>query len=117
MLPGEDASSGQRNAVLCDALTEAVAWAKDTREPAVAEGLDFTTPKKAIAQLSLKGARKLSGLLYAKYRQLGGAGGELVRIAAAVMSTIDALKLSIATGLECACFCGRLNRPSRAEAD
>jgi hypothetical protein len=59
----EDASSGQRNAALSDALTAAVAKAKSTRKPVVAEDLDFTAKKKAMAQLSPKGARMLSGLL------------------------------------------------------
>ncbi|WP_244179593.1 hypothetical protein [Paraburkholderia aspalathi] len=63
----EDASSGQRNAVLSGALKEAVVCAKEARNPVVAEDLDFTA-KKAIAQLGPKGARMLSGLLYAKYR-------------------------------------------------
>jgi hypothetical protein len=66
----EDATSGQREAVLSDALRKAVAWAKDELKPIVAEDLDFTAKKKAMAQLSPKGARMLSGLLYAKYRQL-----------------------------------------------
>ncbi|EIM93127.1 transposase, is605 family, orfa and orfb fusion [Paraburkholderia hospita] len=66
----EEASSGQRNAVLSGALTQAIAWASKTRKPVVAEALDFTAKRKAMTQLSPKGARMLSGLLYAKYRQL-----------------------------------------------
>jgi hypothetical protein len=62
----EDATSGQRQAVLSDALSAAVAWAKDELKPVVAEDLDFAAKKKAMAQLSPKGARMLSGLLYAK---------------------------------------------------
>ena len=62
--------SGQRNAVLSDALTEAVAWAEQTRKPIIAEDLDFTAKKKVMAQLSPRGARMLSGPLYAKYRQV-----------------------------------------------
>ncbi|HKR40416.1 MAG TPA: hypothetical protein VJU59_12180 [Paraburkholderia sp.] len=59
----EHASSGQRSAVLSDALTEAVRWARHARKPVVAEDLDFTAKKKAVAQLSPNGARMLSGLL------------------------------------------------------
>lgn len=36
----EGANSGQRNAVLSDALTEAVGWAREVRKPVVAEDLD-----------------------------------------------------------------------------
>jgi hypothetical protein len=42
----ENASSGQRNAMLSDALTQAVRWAKEVGEPVVAEDLDFTAKKK-----------------------------------------------------------------------
>ncbi|MGB8423432.1 transposase [Paraburkholderia sp.] len=99
----EDASSGQRNAVLSDALKEAVVWAKEARKPVVAKDLDFTAKKKAIAQLSPKGARMLSGLLYAKYRQLleakcFRAGVELIRIDPAYTSTIGAVKYASRRG-------------------
>lgn len=99
----ECATSGQRNAVLSDALTAAVAWAKATRKPIVAEDLDFTAKKKAMAQLSPKGARMLSGLLYAKYRQLleakcFRAGVELIRIDPAYTSTIGAVKYASRRG-------------------
>ncbi|NIE63125.1 transposase [Burkholderia sp. Ax-1719] len=99
----EDASSGQRNAVLSDALSIAVAWAKDARKPVVAEDLDFTAKKKAMAQLSPKGARMLSGLLYAKYRQLleakcFRAGVELIKINPAYTSTIGAVKYASRRG-------------------
>jgi len=65
----EQAASRQRNAALSDALTAAVGRAKDAGKPIVAEDLDFSAKKKAMAQLSPKRARMLSGLLYAKYRQ------------------------------------------------
>ncbi|ASL47827.1 hypothetical protein bAD24_III10550 [Burkholderia sp. AD24] len=99
----EDASSGQRRAVLSDALTRAVAWASDVRKPVVAEDLDFTAKKKAMAQLSPKGARMLSGLLYAKYRQLLEAkcfrsGVELILINPAWTSTIGAVKYASRRG-------------------
>jgi IS605 OrfB family transposase len=81
----EEASSGQSHSVLSDALVSTVAWARKVRRPVVAEDLDFTAKKKAMAQFSAKGARILSRLVYAKYRQLleakcFRAGVELVRI-------------------------------------
>jgi IS605 OrfB family transposase len=99
----ENAGSGQRNAVLSDTLAAAVMWAKEVRKPVVAEGLDFTAKKKAMAQLSPKGARMLSGLLYAKYRQLleakcFRAGVELIRIDPAYTSTIGAVKYASRRG-------------------
>ncbi len=99
----ENARSGQRNAVLSDALTAAVNWAKEARKPVVAEDLDFTAMKKAMAQLSPKGARMLSGLLYAKYRQLleakcFRAGVELIMIDPVFTSTIGAVKYASRRG-------------------
>jgi IS605 OrfB family transposase len=99
----EDATSGQREAVLSDALSDDVAWAKDEPKPIVAEDLDFTAKKKAMAQLSPKGARMLSGLLYARYRQLleakcFRAGAELILIDAAYTSTIGAVKYAARRG-------------------
>jgi IS605 OrfB family transposase len=99
----EDASSGQRNAVLSDALTTAVGWAKEVRKPVVAEDLDFTEKKKELAKFSPKLARMLSGLLYSKYRQLleakcFRAGVELIRIDAAFTSTIGAVKYASRRG-------------------
>ena len=99
----EDATAGQREAVLSDALSAAVAWAKDELKPIVAEDLDFAAKKKAMAQLSPKGARTLSGLLYAKYRQLltakcFRAGVELILIDPAYTSTIGAVKYASRRG-------------------
>jgi hypothetical protein len=50
-----------------DALTAAVNWEKNARKAVVAEDLDFSAKKKSMAQLSRKGARMLSGPLYAKF--------------------------------------------------
>ncbi|MFP3555513.1 transposase [Paraburkholderia sp. SIMBA_049] len=99
----EDATSGQRYAVLSDALSAAVAWAKAELKPVVAEDLDFAPKKKAMAQLTPKGARMLSGLLYAKYRQLleakcFRAGVELILIDPAYTSTIGAVKYASRRG-------------------
>ncbi|MEI5997852.1 hypothetical protein H3V53_11755 [Paraburkholderia bengalensis] len=43
----EDATSGHREAVLSDALSAAVGWAKDELKPLIAEELDFAAKKKA----------------------------------------------------------------------
>jgi hypothetical protein len=69
----------------------------------VAESLDFMAKKKAMAQLSPKGARMFSGLIYAKYRQLLDAkcfraGVELTRIDPAWTSTIGAVKYASRRG-------------------
>ena len=63
----EDATSGQREAVLSDALSQVIRLARDARKPLVAEDLDFRAKKKARSQASPKAARMVSGLLYAKY--------------------------------------------------
>ncbi|MFM0347827.1 hypothetical protein [Paraburkholderia sp. RL17-347-BIC-D] len=99
----EDATSGQREAALSDALKKAVAWANDELKPIVAEDLDFTAKKKAMAQLSPKGARMRSGLLYAKYRQrleakCFWAGVELILFDPAYTSTIGAVKYAARRG-------------------
>ncbi|QQX86703.1 IS200/IS605 family accessory protein TnpB-related protein [Cupriavidus necator] len=99
----EGASSGQREAVLSDALSTAVTLAKAAGKPLVAEDLDFSSKKKALGQLSPKGARMLSGLLYAKYRQqleakCHRAGVELILINPAYTSTIGAVKYATRRG-------------------
>ena len=80
-----------------------MAWARDELKPIVAEDLDFAAKKKAMAQLSPKGARMLSGLLYAKDRQLleakcFRAGVELILIDPAYTSTIGAVKYAARRG-------------------
>jgi hypothetical protein len=65
----------------------------------------------------------LSGLLYAKCRQLLEAkciraGVEVIRVNPAYTSTIGAVKYaSHRARLECACCCGGRDRPSGAEVD
>ncbi len=93
----EDARPGRGNAVLSDALTATVDWAKEARQPVVSEDLNFTAMKKTMAQLSPKGARTLSGLLYARYQQpleakCFRAGVELILVDPAFTSTIGAVK-------------------------
>ena len=80
-----------------------MAWARDELKPIVAEDLDFAAKKKAMSQLSPKGARMLSGLLYAKDRQLleakcFRAGVELILIDPAYTSTIGAVKYAARRG-------------------
>lgn len=65
----EEAASGQREAVLSDALSQTIRLAREVRKPLMAEDLDFSAKKKALDQASPKAARMLSSLLYAKYRQ------------------------------------------------
>jgi hypothetical protein len=50
----EDVASGQREAVLSDALRGALARARDELKPIVAGDLDFTAKKQATAQLCPK---------------------------------------------------------------
>ena len=76
---------------------------EEVRKPVVAEDLDFTAKKKAIAQLSPKGARMRSGLLSAKYRQLleakcFRAGVERILIDPAYTSIIGAVKYAARRG-------------------
>ena len=83
--------------MLSDVLSKAVTLAKDAKKPLVAENLDFSAKKKALGQTSAKGARMLSGLLYAKYRQqlaakCHRAGVDLILIHPAYTSTIGAVK-------------------------
>ena len=98
-----DATSGQREAALSDALSQAVRLARDARKPLVAEDLDFSAKKKALGRASAKGARMLSCLLYAKYRQqlaakCHRAGVELTLINPAYTSTIGAVKYAARRG-------------------
>ncbi len=99
----KNATSGQREAVLFDALSAVVNLAKTVRKPLVAEDLDFSAKKKALGQASPKAARMLSGLLYAKYRQqlaakCHRAGVELILINPAYTSTIAAMKYAARRG-------------------
>ena len=116
----EDIDSGARNAVRSDALTVAAMRAKDARKPLIAEGLNFTA-KNAASQLSPKGTRMPSGLLYAKYRQLHEAKcfwveAELIRIDP-VCTVTTARRNTHRDAPEWACCCGGRCRPSSAEVD
>ena len=104
----EDATSGEREAALSDALSQAVGLARDARKPLVAEDLDFSVKKKALGQASAKGARMLSGLLYAKYRQqlaakCHRAGVELILINPAYTSTPARMSVSRGEGAMKSC--------------
>ena len=71
--------------------------------PPVAKDLDFSAKGKALGQASAKGARMLSGLHYAKYRQQLGAkchraGVELIWINPAYTPTIGAVKYAARWG-------------------
>lgn len=56
----EDATSGQREAVLSDALSQAVRLARVAKMPLVAD-LGFSTKKKELGEASPKAARMPSG--------------------------------------------------------
>ncbi|WP_134135476.1 hypothetical protein [Paraburkholderia sp. BL6665CI2N2] len=117
----EDPGSDERNAMLSDALTAAVEWAKALRKPVVVGNLDFAARKKATTQLSPTEARMLSGLLHARYQRLleakcFGAGAKLILIDPACTSTIGAVKCAARRGWSVHAAAGR-HRPSRAEVD
>ena len=69
-LPLADKTSGQRKALLSDALQQVVTYALAQHKPVVMEDLDFSAKKKQLASASPARARMLSGLAYAQYQQL-----------------------------------------------
>ncbi|QQX86573.1 hypothetical protein JJQ59_27760 [Cupriavidus necator] len=94
----EDATPGQREAVLSNALSKAISLVRESTKPLVAEDLDFSAKKKALGQLSPNGARIPSCLLYAKYRQqlvAKCAGVKMILINPAYTSTILATGWSV----------------------
>ena len=69
-LPFEAKSSGQRKALMSDALQEIANYALIEKKPVVIEDLDFQGKKKQLATMSPAQARMLSSLAYAQYTQL-----------------------------------------------
>lgn len=69
-LPFEDKTSGQRKALMSDALQQVADYALTAKKPVVVEDLDFSAKKKQLASVSPAQARMLSGLAYAQYTQL-----------------------------------------------
>jgi IS605 OrfB family transposase len=103
-LPFEDKSTGQRAALLSDALEEVIDWALAAKKPVVIEDLDFGAKKKRLGQMSAAQARALSGLAYAKYLQLIASkcyrrGVALIKINPAFTSVAGRLKYAQPLGL------------------
>ena len=100
----EGKSTGQRSAILSDALEEVVEWALQEKKPIVVEGLDFEAKKKQMNQMSAAQARALSGLAYAKYQQLIASkchrrGVQLLKVNPAHTSVMGRLKYARPKGL------------------
>lgn len=102
-LPFEDKSSGQRKALLSDALQKVVLHAKEQRMPVVIEDLDFKKKKKQLGKMTAAQARALSGLAYAQYQQLMASkcfrfGVELLKVNPAYTSVAGRLKYAVPYG-------------------
>ncbi|QQX88473.1 IS200/IS605 family accessory protein TnpB-related protein [Cupriavidus necator] len=103
-LPLEDKSTGQRAALLSDALEGVVEHALQAGKPIAAEDLDFTDKKKDMSTMSPAQARALSGLSYAKYQQLLASkchrrGVELIKVNPAYTSLAGQIKYAKPRGL------------------
>lgn len=103
-LPFGDKSSGQRAAILSDAVEQVVELALAARKPIAAEDLDFADKKKTMASMSPAQARALSGLAYAKFQQLLASkchrrGVELIKVSPAYTSLAGRIKYARPKGL------------------
>ena len=103
-LPFEGKSTGQREALLSDALEPVIEWALRVKKPVVVEDLDFEKKKKDMGQMSAAQARMLSGLAYAKYQQLVASkchrrGVQLLKVNPAYTSVAGRLKYARPNGL------------------
>lgn len=102
-LPLADKTSGQRKALMSDALQQVVQYALDQKKPIVIEELDFSGKKKQLASMSAGRARMLSGLAYAQYQQLMASkcfrlGVELLVVNPAYTSVIGRVKYAVPYG-------------------
>ena len=102
-LPFEGKSSGQRKALMSDALQQVAEYALAERKPLVIEDLDFSAKKKKLASMSPAQARMLSGLAYAQYLQLTESkcfrmGLELLVVNPAYTSVAGRLKYAVPYG-------------------
>jgi len=103
-LPFEDKSTGQRAAILSDALEQVVKMALDACKPIAAEDLDFADKRKNMASMSAAQARALSGLAYARFQQLLASkchrrGVELIKVNPAYTSLAGQSKYARPKGL------------------
>ena len=102
-LPLKGRSSGQRTAILSEALDQVFALAKAKACPVALEELDFSVKKKELRSLGDKYARMLSGLAYAAFRQLALAkasrlGVELQFVNPAYTSVAGSVKYAVRQG-------------------
>ena len=100
---GQDGAVRQGREILLSKM-QRIATSRLRPIAVIAEDLDFAAKKKGTAQLSPEGARMLSGLLYAKFRQLleakcFRADVELIPIDPAYTSTIGAVKYAAAVSM------------------
>lgn len=98
-----DKSSGQRQALLQDALQEIVLYAKACQKPLVMEDLDFQAKKQQMGRMSKAKRRMLSGLSYAQYPQFTAAkcfrlGVQLLVVNPAYTSVIGRIKYAVPYG-------------------
>ena len=103
-LPFAGKSTGQRAALLSDALEQVLEWALRAKKPIVVEDLDFEQKKKQLGQMTAAQARMLSGLAYAKYQQLVASkchrrGVTLLKVNPAHTSVAGRLKYARPKGL------------------
>lgn len=102
-MPFADKSTGQRKALMSDALQQVVQHALTQRKPIVIEDLDFRGKKKQLASMSAGRAKMLSGLAYAQYQQLMASkcfrfGVELLVVNPAHTSVIGRVKYAVPYG-------------------
>lgn len=102
-LPLKGKSSGQRTALLSQALDEVLALATAQSCPVAIEDLDFSAKKKELRSLGDKHARMLSGLAYAAFKSLAMAkasriGIELELVNPAYTSVAGSVKYAVRQG-------------------
>jgi IS605 OrfB family transposase len=102
-LPFETKSTGQRKAMMSDALQQIANYALLEKKPVVIEDLDFQGKKKQLATMSPAQARMLSGLAYAQYTQLTVSkchrmGLELLVVDPAYTSVAGRIKYAVPSG-------------------
>ena len=102
-LPLKGKTTEQRTAILSDAIDKVFVIAKEHDCPIAIEDLDFTTKKRELTKLGVKGARMLSGLAYARYKSLalakaGRRGTEIIIVDPAYTSVAGFVKCAVRLG-------------------
>ena len=109
-------SSGQRDAILGDAVTQVVNQAAAAGKPIVIEKLDFAEKKAALEDVDRRRARMLSSLAYSKFHRFikaaaFRAGVEVIEVDAAYTSVIGLINyaqiMGISTHIAAAYVIGR----------